>query len=269
MKEFEFLRELRKNLEHKIPDEELKDILSDYEAFFASGREEGKTDDEISNDLGSPAFLAKQLLEDRDCANQKKGVPPVGKFANPGKRLCAYMLDAVIAVMPIALIALVLFRNILMPGLMAVSYPSPASGTFVSLAFYQFAGPSPGVVSSYTVGPNGIVYSTGISNAARHSSYTVKRIIAFSALAFYLLYSLVCSMILKGQTIGKKIMKIKIQNLNEKPATRGAIFYREFIGKTLLNSIPIVPLISFIAMLITNEHKTLHDMIADTVVVDA
>ena len=64
MKQSEYLRELKLNLESKIPPEELKDILSDYEGFFVTGREEGRRDDDISEELGSPALLARNLLEE-------------------------------------------------------------------------------------------------------------------------------------------------------------------------------------------------------------
>lgn len=51
MKQFEYLNELKENLEGRLSPETIKDILSDYESFFVSGREEGKTDDEISAGL--------------------------------------------------------------------------------------------------------------------------------------------------------------------------------------------------------------------------
>jgi len=86
MKQREFLRELKENLESRISPEELEDILSDYESFFASGREEGKSDDEISEELGSPAFLAKSLLEEH---GGKETIRQCKHISNPGRRLCA------------------------------------------------------------------------------------------------------------------------------------------------------------------------------------
>ena len=45
------------------------------------------------------------------------------------------------------------------------------------------------------------------------------------------------------------------------------IFKREVLGKVLLNSIPIFPVISFFTMLFTKDRLTLHDMIGKTIVV--
>ena len=82
MKQSEYLRELKENLDGKFSPEALKDILSDYESFFVSGREGGKTDDEISGELGSPAFLAKSLLEEH--ADHKPDQTDK-HVANPGR----------------------------------------------------------------------------------------------------------------------------------------------------------------------------------------
>ena len=101
MKRSEFLRELKLNLETKVTPEEWNDILSDYESFFLSGQEEGKTEEEITQELGSPAFLAQSLLEGSQETKRRNK-----RIANPGRRMCAYVIDAIIAVVPALLLSL-------------------------------------------------------------------------------------------------------------------------------------------------------------------
>lgn len=55
----EFLKTLETSL-HAFNQEEKKDILYDYEEHFRIGLQNGKTDDELINELGSPADIAKQ-----------------------------------------------------------------------------------------------------------------------------------------------------------------------------------------------------------------
>ncbi len=61
MNKEQFLRELSNQL-RKLPEEERKDILFDYEEHFQFGIEEGKTELEIIKGLGSPKVIAKELL---------------------------------------------------------------------------------------------------------------------------------------------------------------------------------------------------------------
>lgn len=271
MKQHEFLRELKENLESRMSPEELEDILSDYESFFISGREEGKSDDEISEELGSPAFLAKSLLEEhagRETIQRNKHV------SNPGRRLCAYVIDAIISVLPILLIVLIMAKSFALPYIMFLSYPSPLPGASIYLsypAYTEFSEKSSSaVIRTYVVTESGRTKMVSENNPASGDKSRLPRYIpAILGLAFYLLYSLVCSLLLKGQTIGKKLMGIKILKSNENPATGGTIFFREFLGKILLNSIPIIPVISIFTILLTKEHKALHDMLADTIIAEA
>ncbi|MGG0643003.1 DUF4097 family beta strand repeat-containing protein [Sporosarcina gallistercoris] len=46
----------------RLPIEERQDIVQDIREYFVDGREDGKTDDEISSSLGSPSSIADELL---------------------------------------------------------------------------------------------------------------------------------------------------------------------------------------------------------------
>ncbi|WP_432662382.1 DUF1700 domain-containing protein [Wukongibacter baidiensis] len=59
MNKNEFLTELS-NLLSSLPSDERQDILFDYEEHFSIGLEEGKTEEDIIDSLGSPKTIAKQ-----------------------------------------------------------------------------------------------------------------------------------------------------------------------------------------------------------------
>ncbi|BDZ67042.1 HAAS signaling domain-containing protein [Methanobacterium ferruginis] len=60
MNKDEYIEELNKLLK-KLPKEEKADIISDYEEHFMIGIEKGRTEEEISEALGNPKNLAKQI----------------------------------------------------------------------------------------------------------------------------------------------------------------------------------------------------------------
>ncbi|MEH7458097.1 DUF1700 domain-containing protein [Bacillus sp. JJ1127] len=60
MNKNEFLKQLSFSLEN-IPNSEKKDIISEYETHFISGKQDGKSEEEISKNLGNPKTIAKEL----------------------------------------------------------------------------------------------------------------------------------------------------------------------------------------------------------------
>lgn len=58
MNKREYLYGLRKHLQG-FPEDEVKDILSDYEEHFHIGISKGKTEEEISQELGKPSDIAQ------------------------------------------------------------------------------------------------------------------------------------------------------------------------------------------------------------------
>lgn len=60
MNKDEYIGKLTKLL-RKLPKEEKQDIISDYEEHFMIGLEKGRTEEEISEALGNPKTLAKQI----------------------------------------------------------------------------------------------------------------------------------------------------------------------------------------------------------------
>mgnify|MGYP000054425374 CR=1 FL=1 len=61
MNKEQFLKQLEASLK-RLTNEERQDILQDYEEYFAIGIDKGKTEQEISESLGQPKQIAKELL---------------------------------------------------------------------------------------------------------------------------------------------------------------------------------------------------------------
>jgi len=61
MNENQFLAELKHYLK-KIPKDERDDMIGDYKEHFSIGKGEGKSEEDISDALGSPHKIAKELL---------------------------------------------------------------------------------------------------------------------------------------------------------------------------------------------------------------
>ena len=55
-----YLKLLKRYLGH-INNDEKQDILNEYETHFYSGKQEGKSEEQISHELGNPKSIAKEL----------------------------------------------------------------------------------------------------------------------------------------------------------------------------------------------------------------
>ena len=57
----EYLNSIKSYLK-SLPDDEIRKILRDYEEHFIIGREKGRTEDEIADELGTPKEVADSIL---------------------------------------------------------------------------------------------------------------------------------------------------------------------------------------------------------------
>ena len=74
MTEKQFISELE-NAMRQLPGEERNDILHDIREYFTNGREDGKTESEIANSLGSPAKIAEELLDSYSFDENETRIP--------------------------------------------------------------------------------------------------------------------------------------------------------------------------------------------------
>ena len=236
-----YINILREQLNGKISKEELEDIISDYEGFFASGIEEGKTEEDISFDLGSPKEIAETLTE----GALGKITLPYAKVMN---RVCAIIIDIIIAGLPFMWFAPVAsIGAYFMPQVILSMVPSLLSTVKISS-------------------------HTWISNIKNF--WTI--MIILSTIWFFFI-NVISLILLKGQTLGKKIMHIRVVASDGTKASILQILLREIIGKYFINFLGallpgVLVLSPSIASLIwcfyAKEHDTIHDKLAGTCVVE-
>ncbi|USB32949.1 DUF1700 domain-containing protein [Paenibacillus sp. YPG26] len=80
MTKHEFLTQLSVQLS-QLPPEERLELLEDYEAHFAFGKQNGKSEEEIVSELGDPHELAKEALGERFISQE-----PVYWYHDPNKK---------------------------------------------------------------------------------------------------------------------------------------------------------------------------------------
>ena len=90
------------------------------------------------------------------------------------------------------------------------------------------------------------------------------------AIVIYFVYFIFLPMIWKKQTIGRWIAKVKVVKLNGSKLSFGTLLIREFLGKLFLGvmSFGIVWIISIIMMEIATVKRTIHDRMANTLMVN-
>lgn len=64
MNKQEYLERLQECLKHKLPREEIEDIMRDYAEYFEEGRRQSQQDSQIAAKLGDPELVAQQLIEE-------------------------------------------------------------------------------------------------------------------------------------------------------------------------------------------------------------
>ena len=72
MRKEDFLEILKDYLNNIISQEEIMDIVRDYEEYFIDGEIEGKTEMDIIASLGSPKEIAKELVSQSSDKNINK-----------------------------------------------------------------------------------------------------------------------------------------------------------------------------------------------------
>jgi uncharacterized RDD family membrane protein YckC len=75
-----------------------------------------------------------------------------------------------------------------------------------------------------------------------------------------------------GQTIGKKLLGIKVVRVDGSPVTLFRVFFLRYVCNTFLSLIPLLGSIYGLAdslMIFGEKRRTIHDYIADTIVIKA
>lgn len=73
-----FIKMLRNALLWRYNSNEIQDIISDYDGFFAAGLEQGKTEAELCSEFGDPEDIAKSLDIELKAKGRSSGIRQTG-----------------------------------------------------------------------------------------------------------------------------------------------------------------------------------------------
>lgn len=121
-----------------MPGEEMRDILSDYEAHFAEGEAAGRSDADVEAALGDPARLAKELRAEAGLRNWEEKRSP-GNFLRATAALMGLATLDFLVLLPLGL----LFLFVIGVVLFALSIVARVGVSLVmSLGHGDIAGPA-------------------------------------------------------------------------------------------------------------------------------
>lgn len=125
MNKAQFLKQLRYRLEGRLPEEELADVLSYYEAYFDDSEED---EEAVAERLGSPASVAEQVLKDAGDCTQRVSTPPPA-LAGRRRPALLWVIGAVAVIIVLSVILLTTIRPVDSPTPPAPSASAGAAGS--------------------------------------------------------------------------------------------------------------------------------------------
>lgn len=202
--------------------------------------------------LRKKIFLKKDRISGRWRGNMDK------EYINAPfvKRGIAFVIDAAMAFLP-ALVVYIIFTGAFL-GYTPLYYPAPLIG---AVSMVDLPVKVNDKVSNVTTDEGGTVSRTNYSMVA-----TGSRMLSVVVIIMYVGYGTFCTIVYDGKTIGKKLMKLKVIPENDDKMSK-AFLLRELLGKVVVNSTVIVPVISVFLVLFGKEKKAVHDYIGKTKVV--
>ena len=289
MNKKEFLNELENALEGRLPQSDIGEIVSDYGDIFDNGVESGKREEIVAIELGSPARIARTILEDgmetshtRQERSEQSGASADNKgereytdfqkninektsrifdkviepdqnvkleqLASMSRRLGAYVIDGILL------------------GVVVIG------GLFAVLAPFMFMARTSSFTTTINEMPmNNVVIDNGMHMNGFTTVATFANIIIIVLLfGAFNLFTTIILWATNGYTPGKWILKMRVVKINGQKISFLDAFLRELVIKCIANSIlsGILNIISFIWGCATDDHKTAHDLVAQTRVIE-
>ncbi len=303
MNKCEFLRELKNSLEGHLSNTDLEEILSDYGDIFDNGFLEGKSEKDISEEIGSPAAISRTILDDignNHSFNSEPISTDISNLAPMSKRLGAYIIDTFIIALFFSIILFVstfsfhettktteIIENSNISSLKDTysrHITLDKNGEAKKIELFKddrrvFKGTNEEFIAYMS--ENNIFYDSIIStetsspmsmNSMSFFTFIPMTMVSimFMLLGFSGLITAFELWIFKGYTLGKWIVKIKVVPLKGDKLTFLDVLLRDALIKFIGNGITsgILNIFSFIWGCGTPEHKTVHDLAARTKVID-
>lgn len=132
MKRNEFIKRLRGGLKG-MPQDDIAEIVADYESHFEAGVAEGRSEEEVAAALGNPSRLARELRLEAGIKNWESDRSPSSAWA------------AILAFMGLATIDILILLPIVLPvlGVMFGLFVATIA-VFIAGGFVMIAGPFSG-----------------------------------------------------------------------------------------------------------------------------
>lgn len=300
MKKNEFLRELENALEGKLAQSDLLEVLSDYGDIFDNGLLEGKSEEEVSQEIGSPASIARTIIDDSaqrlDRKDQKIIKEDFSDLAPMSKRLGAYLVDALTASLLLALLILFAFtpytttsytQEISLDQNGSLQEKIPQYKQRITLdknsrvKKAELFKDDKRIYKGDLNGLEAFIDKNNIRtiqtketktyfNLANMKIVTVLPIMFFFlGMGFSNLLTAFELWIFKGYTLGKWLSKIRVVRVDNGRITFWDAFLRDGIMKCIGNAFTggILNIVSFLWGCAGPEHKTLHDLVTKTKVI--
>lgn len=151
MKRNEFIRRLKAGLKG-MPQDDINEIVADYEEHFDAGLADGRSEEEVAAALGNPARLARELRFEAGFRNWEAGRSPSSAWG------------AILAFMGLATIDILILLPIVLPimGVVFGLYVATLA-VFIAGGFVLIAGPFSGFPGGWLVA---ILGGLGLMSAA-------------------------------------------------------------------------------------------------------
>lgn len=147
----EFIKRLKAGLKG-MPQDEIDDMVADYEEHFDAGLAEGRSEEEVAAALGNPSRLARELRFEAGYRNWEAGRSPSSAWA------------AIIAFMGLATIDILILLPIVLPIIgVVVGLFVAVIAIFISGGFALIVGPFSGFPGGWLVA---ILAGLGLMSAA-------------------------------------------------------------------------------------------------------
>lgn len=292
MNKKEFLNELENALDGRLPQSDIGEIVSDYGDIFDSGAEDGKSEEDMAKELGSPAKIARTILEDgmdtrhsrqepgeqagtsadnkgeREYTDFQKNINEktskifdkvlepdqyvkIEQLAPMSRRLGAYIIDGI------------LLGVVVIGGLFAVLAPfmfMARTSSFTTTIENVPVDIGNDIVVNNMMPMNGVATGFAFGNM-------IIMVMLFGA---FNLFTTIILWATNGYTPGKWMLKMRVVKINGEKISFLDALLRELVIKCIANSVlsGILNIVSFIWGCATDDHKTVHDLVAHTRVVE-
>lgn len=256
MKQNAFMKELKTALEGHMSEDELIDVLADYQEYFETGCAEGETEEEVAERLGHPARIALSLLNRKSESAEKEEMHAGENRTEHGQsrlslpapplyaRIAAIAFDILLAALPYLFLS-----------------PRLALSLFFTPQYL------PMFLSSF-------ISTIQISN---HDWIASMRAFWLAGLylsgIWWLFLNPLLLTVMKGQTLGKRLLGLRVVRPDGTGASPLQYFVREWFGKIALNMLLsmiwfplslLSAIASLILALVTKDGLTIWDALSGT-----